>query len=95
MKVGERVKLGITLYNQNFDRTKHCICVKVIADDGVTLHTNKYMRAMVANNYEMKTEMEVEFTVEETGKPYVDIYLDITVEGRSVNEVIKCRYFFA
>ena len=95
VKVGERVKLGITLYNQNFDRTKHCICVKVIADDGVTLHTNQYMRAMVANNYEMKTEMEVEFTVEETGKPYVDIYLDITVEGRSVNEVIKCRYFFA
>lgn len=94
IEVGETVRLGVTLYNMNMDRVKHCICIKIVADDGVTVLGNKFKRAMVANNYETKTEMKIEFTVNEVKAPYVDIYLDITVEGRSTNELIKCRYFF-
>ena len=94
VKLGEEKKIGITLYNQNLGHVKYCVCVKVIADEGVTIISSKYMRAMVANNYEMKTEMQVDFTVTEQHKPYVDIYLDITVEGKATNEIIKCRYFF-
>jgi hypothetical protein len=94
IELGETVKLGVTLYNMNMDRVKHCLCVKIITDDGVVLHGSKHRRAMVANNYECKTEMQIEFTVEQSNAPYVDIYLDITAEGRSTNELIKCRYFF-
>lgn len=94
IKVGDTVKLGVIIYNQNMDRVKHCVCVKVITDEGVTLNTNAYMRAMTSNNYDMKSEMMVEFTVNECRAPYIDIYLDVTVEGRSTNEIIKCRYFF-
>lgn len=94
IEVGETVKLGVTLYNMNMDRVKHCLCIKIITDNGVVVHGNKYRRAMVANNYECKTEMQIEFTVEQSDAPYVDIYLDITAEGRSTNELIKCRYFF-
>lgn len=94
VKLGERVKIGLTLINQNLEHTKYCICVKVMADEGTEINTGKYMRAMVANNYLTKSEMEIEFTVNEQHSPYVDIYLDITVEGKSTNEVIKCRYFF-
>ncbi len=94
VKVGDTVKLGITLYNQNMDRVKHWVCVKVITDSGVTLNTSSYMRVMTSNNYETKSELAVEFTVDECKAPFVDVYLDITVEGRPTNEVIKCRYFF-
>jgi ADP-ribosylglycohydrolase len=94
IELGETVKLGVTLYNMNMDRVKHCLCVKIITDDGVVLHGSKHRRAMVANNYECKTEMQIEFTVEQSSMPYVDIYLDITAEGRPTNELIKCRYFF-
>ena len=94
IKLNETVKLGLTLINQNFEHTKYCICVKVMADDGVVLNTGKYMRAVVANNYQTHSDMEIEFTVTEQHAPYVDIYLDITVEGKATNEVIKCRYFF-
>ncbi|MBQ6979307.1 MAG: ADP-ribosylglycohydrolase family protein [Clostridia bacterium] len=94
VSTGDTVKLGVTLYNQNMDRVKHCVCVKVIADNGVTLNTNKYMRVMTSNNYEMKSELSVEFTVGECNTPYIDLYLDITVEGRSTVQLIKCRYFF-
>ncbi len=94
IKLNETVKLGLILINQNLEHTKYCICVKIIADEGVTLHTGKFMRAMVANNYQTQSDMEIEFTVTEQHAPYVDIYLDITVEGKATNEVIKCRYFF-
>jgi len=94
IKVGDTVKLGLIIYNQNMDRVKHCVCVKVITDSGVTLNSNSYMRAMTSNNYEMKSEMFVEFTVDECRAPFIDVYLDITVEGRPTNEIIKCRYYF-
>lgn len=94
VEVGETVKLGVTLYNNNMDRVKHCICVKIISDDGITIHGSKFKRAMVANNYECKTDMQIEFTIDEAKAPYFDVYLDITVEGRATNELIKCRYFF-
>lgn len=94
ISVGDTVELGVTLYNQNMDRVKHCVCVKVITDAGITLNSSAYMRAMTSNNYEMKSEMTVSFTVDECRAPYIDVYLDITVEGRSTNEIIKCRYFF-
>ena len=94
VKVGEQVKLTLSLINQNLGHTKYCICLKTMVDDGVELNTQKYTREMVSNSYETQTDIDVVFTVKEEIKPYVDIYLDITVEGRPVNEVIKCRYFF-
>lgn len=94
IKLNETVKLGLTLINQNLEHTKYCICVKIMADDGVIVNTGKYMRAVVSNNYQTHSDMEIEFTVTEQHAPYVDVYLDITVEGKATNEVIKCRYFF-
>lgn len=94
IEVGETVIIGITLYNQNMDRAMYPICIKVLADAELTINSNSYMRAFTTNNYETKSELEVRFTVNEAKKPYVDVYLDMTVEGRSVNQIIKCRYYF-
>lgn len=94
IEVGETVTIGITVYNQNMDRAMYPISVKVIADAEITLNSNAYMRAFTTNNYETKSDLEVRFTVNEAKKPYVDVYLDMTVEGRSVNQIIKCRYYF-
>lgn len=94
IKVGETVLLDVTVFNNNTDWAKHTINVKVFSDDDIDIKTGKFMRDIVANNYETKGEFHIEFAVNESCKPYIDLYLDITSESRPTSELIKCRYFF-
>ena len=94
VKQGETINLVLYLHDLMQGSVRgHFVNVKIHADDGIVLPLGNYASAPIQTTYTTKTKLTIPVTVERFTSARADIVLDLAINGRPTQALIKATVY--
>lgn len=89
IKLNQPRKIKLTILDNGLTGHQQWVSVKIYTPEGIIIEQGKEFTAPLQNTYLYKIEKEIEIKAEAINHSKVEILVDISIEGRHTNGIIK------